>query len=570
MKEPISILAAAPRGFGLSLGPAIWRSMLALGSAILFAAAPPASGAAAGGPHAWQRWEQALTSTRQYDNPYADVTLRARFTGPGGRTLDACGFWDGGNVFRIRCAFPAPGTWQWKTECSDAGNSGLHGQHGTVEVTAYRGENLLYRRGFLNVSQDRRYLAYGDGSPFLWMGDTAWATPMRSNEPEWNRYLADRSAKRFTVIQVAPAPPLRWAGASDRDGEVSFHDEACLRSNPAFWQMFERKIQQANEAGFVVMLVGLMEPVNRYPESAAACLFARQIVARLFGNFVIFSPSFDSNYLPLADEVGRATREATAVHLITQHPGTPSREATPTYTMKYYDQPYLDIAGVQSGHNQANRERCAHHASEWMLHAYRHEPHKPVINLEAMYDGQGEKAWQAVDARSAAWRSWLSGAKGYTYGAGETARNAPQGSGGIWRWVTDPEKPDYWEKALQWESGHQMKYLHDFLAAIEWWRLEPAPELVRNQPESWVRRMVLARLPARGFAVAYLPDNDAIEVDLSAFPVPLSVRWFDPVHGRYAATRGSVETPGVHRLAPPTKGEWVLTLEAPDRVSPRR
>ena len=50
----------------------------------------------------------------------------------------------------------------------------------------------------------------------------------------------------------------------------------------------------------------------------------------------------------------------------------------------------------------------------------------------------------------------------------------PQGSGAVWKWVTDPEKYDYWEKALQWESALQMQHLHDFLAAIEWWRLEPA------------------------------------------------------------------------------------------------
>ena len=64
----------------------------------------------AAGPHTWQRWEHALTSARQHDNPYADVTLRVRYTGPDGRRLDGYGFWDGGQVFRIRCAFPAPGT----------------------------------------------------------------------------------------------------------------------------------------------------------------------------------------------------------------------------------------------------------------------------------------------------------------------------------------------------------------------------------------------------------------------------------------------------------------------------
>jgi len=180
---------------------------------------------------------------------------------------------------------------------------------------------------------------------------------MRSSDDEWEQYLADRKAKHFTLIQVAPAP--HWAGETDRQGEKPFYDKACLQLNPAFWQAFERKIQRANEAGFVVLLVGLMEPVERYPEPVAACLFARNIVARLFGNFVIFSPSFDSKFMPLADEVGLATRQATAVHLITQHPGTPSRESTPLWTMQYYDRPYLDIAGVQTGHNGGNRQRCA-------------------------------------------------------------------------------------------------------------------------------------------------------------------------------------------------------------------
>jgi len=69
---------------------------------------------------------------------------------------------------------------------------------------------------------------------------------------------------------------------------------------PGYWRSFEHKVQRANEEGLTVLLVGLMEPVRRYPEAAQACLFARNIVARLFGNFVIFSPSFDSEFMPLA------------------------------------------------------------------------------------------------------------------------------------------------------------------------------------------------------------------------------------------------------------------------------
>ncbi|MGE0757123.1 MAG: DUF4038 domain-containing protein [Pirellulaceae bacterium] len=515
--------------------------------------------AAAPRPHVWQRWEHTLTSDREHDRFDPEWTLRVRYSGPGGRRLDGFGYWDGGHVFRMRCAFPAAGLWHWETECSDTGDAGLHGQRGTVEVVSYRGENWLYQHGFLKISADRRYLVGADGTPFLWTGDTAWAAPMRSNDEEWDRYLADRRAKHFTLIQIAPAP--RWAGETDRQGEPPFFDQACQKLNPVFWQAFERKVQRANDAGFVVLLVGLMEPAHRYPDSEAACQFARHLVARLWGNSVIFSPSFDSPFMPLADEVGRAVRDATAVHLITQHPGTPSKEPIPIWTMQYYDRPYLDIAGVQSGHNGGNRQRCAHHAIEWILHAYRHEPHKPVINLEAMYDGQGEKGWQAVDARSLAWRSWLSGAKGYTYGAGDVPPKCPQGSGGVWKWDWDRNKPDYWEKAVAWESSVQMQHLHDFLAAIEWWKLEPAHELIRHQPDDVTRHMVLAKIADRDFAAAYLPDNDAIVVDLSAFSSPVAARWFDPVRGRSSPVDGRLPNHGEHRLAPPAKGDWVLVIE---------
>jgi len=376
---------------------------------------------------------------------------------------------------------------------------------------------------------------------------------------EWEAYIADRVAKHFTLVQVAPAP--KWAGDGDRQGEKPFAGEGLSQWNPTYWQSFERKVQRANEEGLVVLLVGLMEPVSRYPEAAEACLFARNIVARLFGSFVIFSPSFDSESMPLANEVGRAARDATAVHLITQHPGTPWNQPTPTYSDQYYDQSYLDIAAVQTGHNGGNREWCAHHAIEWNLYLYRHEPHKPVINLEAMYDAHGEAGWQAVDARSLGWRSWLSGAMGYTYGAGDMPPKVPEGSGAVWKWVTDPAKYDYWEKALQWESAFQMQYLHDFLAAIEWWRLEPAHELIRNQPDDVTRRMVLAKSAAGDLAVAYLPDNDAIEVDLSAFPASLAARWFDPVHGRYAPEAPTTQDDGTPRFLRPSEGDWVLLLQ---------
>jgi len=539
--------------------PLSFRWSISLGVAA--AAVSPAM--AADGAVVWQRWEHRLTSSVDYANPCADVALRVTYDGPGGQRLSTLGFWDGNRTFRLRCAFPEPGTWRWTTECSDGANTGLHGQSGAVEVRAYHGTNPLYTHGFLKVSDNRRYLAHADDTPFLWIGDTAWAAPMRASAEEWETYLADRAAKHFTVVQVSPAS--EWAGDRDREGNEPFVDGDCSRLNPAYWQAFERKIQRANEEGLAVMLVGLMEPSRRYPEAQQACVFARNIIARLYGNFVVFSPSFDSPHMDLANEVGRAAREVTSVHLITQHPGTPSGQPTPIWSDPYYDEPYIDIAGVQTGHNGGNREQCARQAIEWNLHLYSHEPHKPVINLEAMYDAQGENGWQAIDARSLGWRSMLSGAMGYTYGAGDVPPKQPDGNGAIWKWSSDPDAYDYWEKALQWESSTQMRHLHDFLAAIEWWRLEPAHELILNQPEDITKRMVLAKTPENDLVVAYLPGNEGIELDTSKLRETVAQQWFDPVHWSFAPATGLVVARGRTTYPAPTDGDWVLLLS---RITP--
>jgi hypothetical protein len=95
--------------------------------------------------------------------------------------------------------------------------------------------------------------------------------------------------------------------------------------------------------------------------------------------------------------------------------------------------------------------------------------------------------------------------------------------------------------------------------------LEPAHELIRHQPDDVTRRMVLAKTSAGDLAVAYLPDNEAIEIDVSAFPTPLQARWFDPVQGRYTAIPDRIENKGIRRLSPPGQGDWVLLLQSGGR-----
>ena len=87
-------------------------------------------------------------------------------------------------------------------------------------------------------------------------------------------------------------------------------------------------------------------------------------------------------------------------------------------------------------------------------------------------------------------------------------------------------------------SSTDMKHLAAFFRGLDWWRLEPRHDLILNQALDPAKRMVLARSAAGDLAVAYLPDNPAISLEMSAFPPPLQWRWFNPATGQSQAGPG--------------------------------
>ncbi len=527
-----------------------WLNLVAASTILLISTLFPIPSHAA--VQTWTRWEQSLTSAKAYANPTADVTLKVTYRGPEEETITGLGFWDGSNTFKLRCLFPKAGRWTWQTTCSDTNNSSLHRQSGSVEVQPYPGANPLYKHGYLRVATNHRHLTHADGTPFLWIGDTAWAAPMNATMEDWQTYVRDRASKKFTVLQVFPASD--WAGTNDWQGNAPFVGEGLTRINPAYWQQYERKVQFANEQGLVVAIVGLMEPVKRYPDAPFAQQFSRQLVARLMGNFVVFSPSFDSPYKELGDAVGQTVRESSSIHLITQHPGTDLPAA-----QTYHPKPYLDICGLQSGAgwggNPLSAETVAKTAVGWSLELYRCQPPKPVINLEARYDSEFNEKQLARLPRSCGYWSLLSGCVGYTYGCA-----------GIWNWGLkdtqgDPQGSLWdWRKGMNRTSSTEMKHMAAFFGGLKWWTLEPHPELILNQSDDWTKHMVLATSPKNELVVAYLPDNDAIRLGLAGFPASLTAQWFNPKTGEAQAcpTPGKATEPVT--LSRPAGWEDVLLV----------
>jgi hypothetical protein len=341
-----------------------------------------------------------------YSNPYNDVTLSVTYTGPSGQNIQTYGFWDGGDTFRIRFMFPEVGQWTWETDCSDVTNNGLHGQSGAVDVVDYVGGNPLYTKGYPAVSDDNRYLVYADGSPFFWFADTAYSAPMNATQAEWESYVDNRRDKRFNVIEL-----LIGRDVSDAEDTVDIYGNGPFLGssltdlsswNPAFWQEYERKVQYANDQGIIIVIQGVATPTReREPmnyELPELLRFAQNLVARFLGNFVVCTGIWDYIYREEGNAVGLAMRQTSALHLISQHPtccdfvpGDDENHAIET-AERYYDQPYLNFSGLQSGAGWTKvpylfvNDLAAKNAIEWTQLLYNHNPHKPVINLEAIYD----------------------------------------------------------------------------------------------------------------------------------------------------------------------------------------
>lgn len=56
--------------------------------------------------------------------------------------------------------------------------------------------------GSLQVSSDGHFLMHRDGTPFFYLGDTAWELFHRLSREEAEIYLENRREKEFTVIQA--------------------------------------------------------------------------------------------------------------------------------------------------------------------------------------------------------------------------------------------------------------------------------------------------------------------------------------------------------------------------------
>lgn len=67
----------------------------------------------------------------------------------------------------------------------------------SAQEDRWTGNATNLSKGNLRVNSSGRYLEYSDGTPFLYMGDTAWELISRLNDKETELYFGESQRKRI-------------------------------------------------------------------------------------------------------------------------------------------------------------------------------------------------------------------------------------------------------------------------------------------------------------------------------------------------------------------------------------
>ncbi|MCA1760548.1 MAG: DUF4038 domain-containing protein, partial [Bacteroidales bacterium] len=371
----------------------------------------------------WTKHEIRFQSSKTYDNPIYDVKdIKITFTAPSGMTKTVRGFWDGGTDWKVRFMPGETGTWNWKTECTDKENTGLHNQTGTFECIANNSSELLFQKGAIQHEPGKYYLSYSDGTPFFWMACTAWNGALKSTNEDWEYYLNQRKENSYNTIQLVTT---EWRGADkNAEGLTAIDGAGYIRIHPEFFKRIDKKIDEANAKGLLVSPVVLwalpngqgrhLSPGYTLPLEEAV-LLAKYIVARYQGNQVVWTLGGDGRYYDDQEvkwkEIGRRVFNDIDHAPVTLHPHGSS------WVGDIYDQEnWYNLMGYQSSHN--NGERVVNWINKGpMAGMWSKLKPMPYINMEPNYEEIGFRI-TAKDVRNASyWSLFATPVAGVTYGA---------------------------------------------------------------------------------------------------------------------------------------------------------
>jgi hypothetical protein len=423
----------------------------------------------------------------------------------------------------------------------------------------------------LKVSDNGRFLVHTDGTPFFYLGDTAWELFHRLNRDEADRYLRNRSEKGFTVIQAVVIAEINGIDEPNANGDVPFIDMDPGRPNEAYFQHVDWIVDKAASYGlFIGMLptwgswlggVDKDRPNNNFFNESNVREYGRFIGKRYAGKPVIWvlgGDRYADKTTGIWDLMAAGIRDSVGdSQLITFHPRGGSSSSR-----WFHDSPWLDFNMAQTGHSVSSANYT------FIEKDYALPNPKPCMDGEPAYEYPPDAmpkspAVGAIHVRRNAYWAVFAGAHGHTYGAHPIWQMYDEGRKPRWHVVTP------WHAALDMPGASQLIHLKRLMLSRPYTTRIPDQSLLVSAPPEKLDRIQITRDGTPGqkdasYIFAYFPRHQRAELDTSCIPGgTLRVWWMNPRTGECSP---AAESPNAGKTAfePPTQGEgedWVLVID---------
>ncbi len=429
----------------------------------------------------------------------------------------------------------------------------------------------------LKVSENKRFLVHEDGKPFFYLGDTAWELFHRLNREEADKYLADRAAKGFTVIQAVAIGELDGQNASNAYGHLPLTDldptRPAVQEGPDndYWDHVDYIVNKANSLG---LYIGFLPTWGRYwhdqsplftPQNAE--VYGEWLGRRYKDKGLIWILGGDR---PADSDIQKETIRAMArglrrgdggTHLMTFHP--PGGNGSSTW---FHNDDWLDFNMRQNGHNAKFTEGYQNTRAD-----YDRTPIKPVLDGEPLYEDHpvsfdAKKLGHSIsaDVRRPLYWDLFSGACGHTYGHHSVWQMWQPGRNPI----NNPLMP--WFEAIGQPGAGQMQYGRRLIESRPFLSRVPDDSIIvtdrvpTSVPGAGRYRFVATRDTDGTYAMVYAPVGRAFKVRMDVIKgAKVKAWWYNPRNGQATAI-GEFANTGEREFLPPDKGEmldWVLVLD---------
>ncbi|MBN1274966.1 DUF4038 domain-containing protein [Candidatus Woesearchaeota archaeon] len=481
---------------------------------------------------------------------------------------------------------------------NECGSDGCGGQHPACAEGHECQEGVCVQRPVpnnelqpLRVSDNNRYVVKEDGTPFFYLGDTAWRLPYRAYPSEVDEYLETRAEQGFTVIMMDAfeLSPDNQA-IINLAGEKPFINDEVTRFNEAYWGQVDHIIDKADALGLYVALLpvwGSTVVRHQYVDADNAYDYGVAIGERykdrdnlvwvMGGDHRLYDYSTD--YIHVYNEIARGVTQGCTGGQHHDEVIMTLHTAGWTYDVPYrsssdhfHDEAWLDFNSFQSGHG----EDYPNH--DIVEHDYALTPAKPTQDAEPIYEGHWFSWNEAngmandVDVRHAAYWSVFAGSFGHTYGhcmVFQFYKEEFSGKDATYHFVCGDEEA--WMTSLQAAGANDMRHLRNLMESRPFLERVPDQAIIASSTGTGDDHAQATRASDGSYLMVYYGSPRSLSIDLDKLSgTQAKAWWYDPRTGQ-AADAGTHTSSGEKYFTPPSSSgpDWVLVIDDESKGFPQ-